>query len=431
MQLAKISVILCGVLSLLMTVKVEAQLPDHIYRSNIRSVKLYKNGDQTAYPVLQLGTAEQLELHFDDLEADIKNYYYTFQLCQADWTPANVQPFDYLRGFISNRIFTYRPSSLVQTRYTHYQTFLPERNSGPTKGGNYLLKVYLNDDTTRLAFTRRVLVVNKRVNVSGLVQQPFNGNLFQTHQRVQVGVTPLNMPMNAFSPRDIRVVILQNDRWNTAKTIDRPTLFQGNYYEYNEEEISNFPAGQEWRWVDLRSFRLRSERVKQIIDSDTSTRTDVFINPDSDRGKQLYLYYRDINGHWLQENRDNPNPFLQGEYAWVHFTFIPPGRQPYQGREIFVYGELTGYELKEENRMVFDIEQGVYTKALFLKQGFYNYAYLTLNSMRKEEEPSLENTEGNYWGTENQYTVLVYFRPFGARADELIGQTTLRSAFQR
>lgn len=416
---------------LLIAGPVDAQLPDHIYRSNIRSVKLFKNGDQTAFPILQLGTSEQLELHFDDMEGDIKNYYYTLQLCQADWTPANVQPFDYLRGFISNRIFTYRPSSMVQTRYTHYQTFLPERNGGPTKGGNYLLKVYLNDDTTRLAFTRRVLVVNKRVNVSGLVQQPFNGNLLQTHQRVQVGVTPLNMPMNAFSPNDIRVVLLQNDRWNTAKIINRPTLFQGNYYEYNDEEFSNFPAGQEWRWVDLRSFRLRSERVLRIVDSDTSARTDVYINPDKERGKQLYLYYRDINGHWMQENRDNPNPFLQGEYAWIHFTFIPPGNLPYQGKEVYVYGELTGYEVKEENRMIYDPAKGYYTKALFLKQGFYNYAYLTMDDRRREETPSLENTEGNYWGTENQYMVLVYFRPFGGRADELIGQTTLRSLFQR
>ncbi|MFZ9695386.1 MAG: DUF5103 domain-containing protein [Chitinophagaceae bacterium] len=416
---------------LLIAGPVDAQLPDHIYRSNIRSVKLFKNGDQTAFPILQLGTSEQLELHFDDMEGDIKNYYYTLQLCQADWTPANVQPFDYLRGFISNRIFTYRPSSMVQTRYTHYKTFLPERNGGPTKGGNYLLKVYLNDDTTRLAFTRRVLVVNKRVNVSGLVQQPFNGNLLQTHQRVQVGVTPLNMPMNAFSPNDIRVVLLQNDRWNTAKIINRPTLFQGNYYEYNDEEFSNFPAGQEWRWVDLRSFRLRSERVLRIVDSDTSARTDVYINPDKERGKQLYLYYRDINGHWMQENRDNPNPFLQGEYAWIHFTFIPPGNLPYQGKEVYVYGELTGYEVKEENRMIYDPAKGYYTKALFLKQGFYNYAYLTMDDRRREETPSLENTEGNYWGTENQYMVLVYFRPFGGRADELIGQTTLRSLFQR
>lgn len=112
-----------------------AQLPDHIYRPNIRTVKLFKYGDIYSYPVIQLGNNEQLELHFDDLDNDVKNYYYSFQLCNADWTPANVQIFDYIRGFQTNRIGTYRSSSIVQTRYTHYQAILPERNSGPTKGG--------------------------------------------------------------------------------------------------------------------------------------------------------------------------------------------------------------------------------------------------------------------------------------------------------
>ena len=120
----------------------KAQLPDHIYKPNIRSVKLYKSGDIYSYPVMTLNGNDQLELHFDDLDADIKYYYYSFQLCNADWAPANVQPFDYTRGFQSNRITNYRNSSIVQTRYTHYQAIIPDRSSAPTKGGNYLLKVF-------------------------------------------------------------------------------------------------------------------------------------------------------------------------------------------------------------------------------------------------------------------------------------------------
>jgi hypothetical protein len=48
-----------------------------------------------------------------------------------------------------------------------------------------------------------------------------------------------------------------------------------------------------------------------------------------------------------------------------------------------------------------------------------------------DQTPTFENTEGNFWGTENEYSVFVYFRPFGARADELIGYTRVRSGFQR
>ncbi|NDF99602.1 MAG: DUF5103 domain-containing protein, partial [Chitinophagia bacterium] len=121
---------------------VQAQAPEKIFRPFIRSVKLFKAGDQTASPVLFLGQPEQLELHFDDTEGSMKAYYYTLQLCNADWTEARLPAFDYLKGFITQRIQNYRVSSGVQTRYMHYQALLPERNSGPTRGGNYLLKVF-------------------------------------------------------------------------------------------------------------------------------------------------------------------------------------------------------------------------------------------------------------------------------------------------
>jgi Domain of unknown function (DUF5103) len=409
-----------------------AQLPDHIYRPNIRTVKLFKYGDIYSYPVIQLGNNEQLELHFDDMDNDVKNYYYSFQLCNADWTPANVQTFDYIRGFQTNRIGTYRSSSIVQTRYTHYQAILPERNSGPTKGGNYLLKVFLNDDTSRLAFTRRLLVVNKKASVAAQVLQPFNGSLFQTHQRVQAGISTAGTQLNPFSPQDLKLVILQNYNWGSASLIDRPTLFRGNYYEYSDEAFTGFPATKEWRWADLRSFRLRSDRVQKIVDSDTSSRTDIYINPDVDRRQQIYMYYRDINGLFTSENQDNGNAYWQADYAWVHFTYVPPGNQPVQGRKLYIFGELTQYLPDEASRMEFNAAKGVYEKALYLKQGYYNYSYVSLPDQPQRGVPAIpENAEGNYWGTENSYMVLVYFRPFGARADELVGFSQVNSAFQR
>lgn len=421
-----------SLLLLLVPLCLKSQMPDHVYRANIQTVKLFKYGDIYGYPVITLNNNEQLELHFDDMDGDVKYYYYSFQLCNADWTPANIQTFDYIRGFQSNRIGTYRTSSIVQTRYTHYQAILPERNSAPTRGGNYLLKVFLNDDTSKLVFTKRFLVVNKKASVSGQVLQPFNGSFFQTHQRVQASISTAAGQINTFSPQDLKVVVLQNNIWSTASLIDRPTVFRGNYYEYSDEENTTFAAGKEWRWIDLRSLRLRSDRVLKIIDSDSSNRTDIFVNPDIERRQQLYVYYRDLNGIYTIENTDNANPYWQSEYAWVHFTFAPAGRRPYEGRSVYLFGELTNYVQDDNSRMIFNEEKGMYEKALFLKQGFYNYSYITLADKKQRDITlSLENTEGNYWGTENSYTILVYFRSFGARADELIGYTSINSSFQR
>lgn len=411
---------------------VQGQLPDHVYKSNIHTVKLYKAGDIYSYPVLTLNSGEQLELHFDDMDADIKNYYYSFQLCNADWTPANIQIFDYIRGFQSNRISNYRNSSIVQTRYTHYQAIIPERNSAPTKGGNYLLKVFLNDDTSRLAFTKRFLIVNNKSSVTARVTQPFNGNFFQTHQRVQVTVSTAANQINTFSPQDLKVVVVQNNIWSASTVIDRPSIFRGNYYEYSDEENTTFPAGKEWRWIDLRSLRLMSERMQKLTDSDTSSRIDVYVNSDGERRQQLYVYYRDYNGIYTVENRDNANPFWQSDYAWVHFTFVPPGNRAYEGKSIYVFGELTNYEQNDASKMLFNEQKGVYEKEIYLKQGYYNYSYVTLTDKKQTGPPaSVENTEGNFWGTENGYMVMVYFRPFGARADELVGFTRVNSTFQR
>ena len=409
----------------------QSQLPDHIYKPNIHSVKLFKYGDVYSYPVLNLGSNDQIELHFDDLDGDIKNYYYTFQLCNADWNPANIQAFDYIKGFQSNRISNYRISSIIPTRYTHYQAVLPERSMVPTRSGNYLLKVYLNSDTSKLAFTKRFLVVNNRMAVSAQVMQPYNGHLGRTHQRVQVNVNTANAQINSISPQDIKVAIVQNYIWQEASIIDRPTIFRGNYYEYSDESSTTFAAGKEWRWVNLRSFRLRSDRVQQIVDT-SKTRTDIYVKPDAERYNQVYIYMPDINGLYTLQNDDGTNPYWQSDYAWVHFSFIPPSNRAFEGRSIYLFGELTNYDLNVDSKMLFNEEKGVYEKSIFLKQGYYNYSYVTLTDKKEAGvSPSLENTEGNYWGTDNAYMIMVYYRPFGARADELLGFTRVNSVFQR
>jgi hypothetical protein len=406
-----------------------AQIPDHIYKPNIHSIKLYKNGDIYSYPIISLNSNEQLELHFDDLDANVKTFYYSFQLCNADWSPSTLQPYDYIRGFQTTRITNYRYSSVAMTKYTHYQALLPDRSSVPTRSGNYLLKIFINNDTSQLFFTKRFLVVDNKVSIAAQMKQPFNSQLYLTDQRVQVVVNTANARINVLSPQDIKVVVMQNYTWPTRTLVDRPGIYRGNYFEYNDDATS-FPSGREWRWIDIRSLRLRGDRVRQIVD--TGKRTEIFITPDGERKNQVYIYYRDINGLYTLENLDGFNPLWQSDYAYVHFTFVPPANKAYPGKDIYLLGEMTNYATDNSSKMIFNEEKGVYEKTLFLKQGYYNYSYITLDAGKPPGNRfSFENTEGNFTNTENNYTILVYFRPFGARADELVGYTQINSAVIR
>ncbi len=64
-----------------------------------------------------------LELHFDDLSGSVKLHNYTYVLCNADWAPTNLSPFDYLQGFTQGKFMQYRNSSVAKTKYVHYQAF--------------------------------------------------------------------------------------------------------------------------------------------------------------------------------------------------------------------------------------------------------------------------------------------------------------------
>ncbi len=122
---------------LLFTYGLTAQVADSIYKNNIKTVRFHNYGNQLSIPVINLNTTDQVELHFDDLQGGVKYYYYTYQLCDKNWMPVNLSQFDYLKGFTQMRINNYRFSSIAFTKYTHYQATLPEKNSYPTKSGNY------------------------------------------------------------------------------------------------------------------------------------------------------------------------------------------------------------------------------------------------------------------------------------------------------
>src|SRR5690606_10013717 len=120
--------------------------------------------------------------------------------------------------------------------------------------------------------------------------------------------------------QQIKVALLQNNRWDNAITDIRPTLFSRKTLEYNTENDAVFPAGKEWRWLDLRSFRLQSDRVADA--KYTNTATEIFVRPDVTRSGQRFNFYRDANGRFSLQPSENVNPLWQSDYATVHFTFV-------------------------------------------------------------------------------------------------------------
>ena len=412
-------------LAMCMVLTAQAQpLAEEVRSANVVGIKLYKKGDQLLYPILRLGETEGLELHFDDINNSSRSYFYTYVLCNADWSIANVSNMDYIKGFTQVRLNQYRFSSATQSKYVHYSATLPAANSMPSKSGNYLLKVYENGDTAKLLFSKRFLVVNEKASLAARMQQPFAPEYFLTHQKLLIDLNFRNQDI--LNPaKEVKVVVMQNHRWEMVQSASVPTFIRGKVYEYNAEDNFVFESGKEWRWLDLRSLRLQSDRVASVDYNPNSY--DIYVRPDTVRSPLRYIYYNDLNGRYFIENMENVNPWWQSDYARVHFTFLPTDPNLYKGQRIFLYGEMTNYEMKEDFAMEWNENLQVFQKSLLLKNGYYSYNYVTRSINNTRELPRMNLTEGNNWETENQYSIMVYYRGFGGRADELVGYTEINS----
>jgi len=412
-------------INLLLLFNLSAQQPDKIYMPNIHTVKLFLFGNQASYPIIHLNTPSALELHFDDLDANVKNYNYTYVLCDANWVPANLSPFDFLQGFTQGRFGQYRNSSIAKTKYVHYQALLPEQNCMPKISGNYLLKVYLNGDTSKLAFTRRILIVNDIIPVAAQITQPFNTQLFRTHQKVQFTVDKTKL--NIMNPQQqLKVVVLQNFRWDNAIMGIQPSFMRGNLYEYSNDNNCVFPAGRDYRWADLQSFRFQSERVDSV--DQNSKPFALWLKPDPQRSRMRYMSYVDLNGVYEVRALDVSNPWWQGDYANVHFTFVPENPTDFANKNVFLIGELaTGNCDNAMCQMEYNADKKIFEKTLLLKQGYYYYTYVTEGINAKKNIIETADTEGNFSETENSYTILVYYRSLSDRVDQLVSAVTIDS----
>ncbi|MEM9680615.1 MAG: DUF5103 domain-containing protein, partial [Bacteroidota bacterium] len=133
------------------------------------------------------------------------------------------------------------------------------------------------------------------------------------------------------------------------------------------------------------------------------------------RAELVYTYNPDINGNFLVTVIDRDNPDVEADYTMVHFSLQ---YEELKDKDIHVYGNFNNYAIEDITKMTYNSEQGVYKGAFRLKQGFYNYKYAIVDRDGNVDENTIG---GNFWQTENNYKVLVYYRDLGARFDRIIG----------
>ncbi|TVR37366.1 MAG: DUF5103 domain-containing protein [Cryomorphaceae bacterium] len=392
------------------------QLPfeDRVYDEHIKTILVHKAGLQLNPPVIQMGGVEKIEVRFDDLHPYSRTFAYSVEHCTHDWQGSDLIESEYLEGFFTNYINDFSNSFNTTQPYMHHRFAFPNEDLRITRSGNYLLKVFADDDPSKVIFTRRFMVTENVVMIDAKAAAPRNVALRQEGQEIQFTINHGSFPIpNPF--RDLNVVLIQNQRWNSAITGLNPVFVKGGELVYDYDAPATFMAGNEYRPLDIKSFTYQMENI--LRSERTPLGWQILLAPDQPRVFRRYETIRDINGQAFVKNDDGFADHTESDYATVHFTLKVD--QPLIRSEIYVYGGYNNFALTEENKMTYNPEIGSYQCSLHLKQGFYNYKYAVV-----EEHvgiPDITIIEGSFMETENAYMILVYHRNFSNNYDQLIG----------
>lgn len=389
---------------------------DQIYDSNVKTLQLYPTNNisnQTTTPVINISN-DNLVLEFDELVEDASTYNVKIYNCTENWKRSTISAMEYLHEYNEFDIQEYEYSLDTDFPYVHYRFSVPKVKIS----GNYLLVVYRNGNENEIIFTKRFMVFENRLDI--IPTQSLNGlvNLSRKNQQIEFFVRYKNYPID--NPREsIKVQLRQNNRWDNLLHGFQPAYIREDIRELEYRFINNsdlFKGGNEFRFFDFRSIKYPGYRIKSIVRQNNEYH--VQVANDKIRADLAYSQYKDKNGKFFIFNHDFNNSASSSNYAKVNFS-LSDKKIPNNAR-IYLYGALTNYELSSQYLLQHNEAKKSYELELLLKQGHYDYQYYYSN-----DSLNYNYIEGNYFETENEYEILIYHRPFGAKTDFLIGYKVL------
>ncbi len=422
----------------------EFETIDSIYLPEVSSVTLHPQNVVTAYPIVDLNR-NRLKLAFDDLTGVFAEYTYSFHHCNRNWELSReIQDFDFRRGFVEEEIFNFSMSNGTDVPYTHFELELPNNNMGWLISGNYILVVYKIEGEKKIAFTRRFSVVDPKINISAELQRPIDQSLARSHHEIDFYAEFEDFTIrNPY--KEVNAQIYQNGIWKLGYSNINPQTVTLNTLSFNYQNQIVFPALKEFRHFDIRNIEFRTERVFEIYkEKDT---INVILDTDRPR-KNTYFTYFDINGKFVLQNMDgirsrieydgeneqmrkilekdesimNRRIELMSEYVNVHFSL---NMEKLKTEDVYIIGAFNNWKMDDESKMSYDEKDGVYFNKLLLKQGYYEYIYVSKE--RRSGEINWTTIEGSRYETINEYLIYIFYRPFGTLYDQLIGMKTFES----
>lgn len=380
-----------------------------IFDEMVRTLTVVVDNDPTLPPVMAKGAHRHLHIGWDEMSHEPQRYIYHIQHCSADWTPTDeLFSSDYIGGLNDQLVEDYETSFNTTQLYTHYALTLPNRQTSILLSGNYRVQIFHEDDDvesdTPVLEAQFCVYENEagiRMELSSNTDVDFN----KTHQQVSFAVNYGNLVV-VDPAREIKTRVMQNRRMDNAVE-PQPNIRSARGIEFTHNRQLIFPAGNEYSHFEILDVHRTAQGVEQMQWFDPYYHASLYV----EERPGSYSYHEDQNGVYVLRSADDRDDATTAEYVVVHFLLDSP-RLP--DDDVYVCGLWTGQAYHPDCRMEYDELAHQYHAAILLKQGYYSYQF-------RQSNGATFHTVGDFYETENEYSVFVYYRGQGARYDRLVG----------
>lgn len=388
---------------------------ERVFDPRVASVKLSRADDFYSPPVITLGSGQRLILNFDILGYDRDFLQYRLIHCNADWQPSMLLDQEFASGFNSYEISDFAFSANTFQHYVNYRVEIPgENGEGPLVSGNYLLQVVQEADPSEVLFQIRFAVSEGKTRLSGKAHTNTAKGSFDKWQQLEVSAG--SAAASELDPLAEYILIAQQNSGPFAgvSTIERASAINPSEIRFFHNNGLIFPAGNEFRRFETVNLSAPGLHVDSIRFRNGLRH--VTLTPD--RIYSSYAFDRTQYGKYMVRELNATDSNLGADYCNVTFTLKCP---EFKGARVALDGEFASSLSPEQRIMTYDPETQSYTSTLLLKQGSYNYRYVLLS------DDALSGPDGDFYPTSNQYTLYLFERKPGWRADKLIGTATFLS----
>lgn len=384
-----------------------------IISSDVKSLQVVVNSDWLSLPIMELGSADVLNVSFDELSHDYHRYIAHLEHCEADWSPSSsLFENDWLEGFNDIPLDDYEKSLNTTVLYTHYRIQFPNDLCRLKMSGNYRLHILDEDNGNEEVLVAEFRVAEPKMDIGLSVTTNTDLSLNGRYQQIAMSLNYNSLPVT-FPEEQLQIFVMQNGREDNMKENVRPNYItpKGLRWDHNKRLI--FDAGNEYHKYEVLNPTHITMGLEQVFWDEEERRFHVF--PFVCEPQRNYLYNEDADGAFYIRNSDNYENDRLSDYVYVHYKLFTT--REYTDSRIFLEGKWTT-EDPYTYYMTYEEKDHSYNAVVLQKMGYYNYQFLLL-----DYDGITHNLpeEGSFYQTENRYQALVYYKGNSDRTWRLVG----------